>query len=126
MNKNLELFLLVKDVEYIEVYWKLILKMRVKIKCPFTHKGVKQTTYDDWMLIVKCGKNNYNGTQYLKRHFFANCLSKEEINMLVEISKNNIKLKEILNSLKQNDELNYSTLRTIYNAKYNYRLQNLS
>ena len=78
------------------------------------------------MLIVKCGKNNYNGTQYLKRHFFANCLSEEEINIIVEILKSNIKLKEILNSLKQNDELNYSTLRIIYNTKYNCRLQNLS
>ena len=72
--------------------------MRVKIKCPFTFNGVKQTT-DDWMLIVKCGKNNHNDTQY------------------PEISKGNIKLKEILNSLKQKDELNYNTLRTIYNAK---------
>ena len=74
------------------------------------------------MLSDKCGKNNYNGTQYLKRHFFANCSSEEEINMLVQISKSNIKLKEILNSLKQKNELNYSTLRIIYNTKYNYRL----
>ena len=76
--------------------------MRVKIKCPFTFNGVKQTT-DDWMLIVKCGKNNHNDTQY------------------PEISKGNIKLKEILNSLKQKDELNYNTLRTIYNTKYNIK-----
>ena len=76
--------------------------MREKIKCPFTFNGVKQTT-DDWMLIVKCGKNNHNDTQY------------------PEISKGNIKLKEILNSLKQKDELNYNTLRTIYNTKYNIK-----
>ena len=76
--------------------------MRVKIKCPFTFNGVKQTT-DDWMLIVKCEKNNHNDTQY------------------PEISKGNIKLKELLNSLKQKDELNYNTLRTIYNAKYNIK-----
>ena len=76
--------------------------MREKIKCPFTFNGVKQTT-DDWMLIVKCGKNNHNDTQY------------------PEISKGNIKLKELLNSLKQKDELNYNTLRTIYNTKYNIK-----
>lgn len=97
--------------------------IRVK-KCEyeFTLKSVKLAIDDDWMLVVKCdiiivAHNISNNI------FFVGCLSEEEISMLVKMSKNNLNPKNILNSLKHRDELNCSTVRTIYNAKYKHEVK---
>ena len=61
----------------------------------------------------KCGRQNHIEAQYLEGHFFVSHLSQEEMSMLVEMLKSNIKSKEILNHLKQRDDLNCNTFKII-------------
>ena len=56
-----------------------------KCGCLFTFKGVKLTTNDDWMLVVKCGRHNHSHIQCLEGYSFASRLSEEEMSILVEI-----------------------------------------
>ena len=75
------------------------------------------------IFVVEYERHNHIDAQYLEKHFFASRLSEEEMSMVVEMLKNSIMPKGILNSLKQRDELNYNTLRIIYNAKYKHRVK---
>lgn len=61
----------------------------------------------------KCGRQNHIEAHYLGGHFFVSHLSQEEMSMLVEMLKSNIKSKEILNHLKQRDEPNCNTFKII-------------
>ena len=42
-----------------------------KCRCPFTLKGKKLDTFDDWMLKVACGVHNHSAAEYLEAHSFA-------------------------------------------------------
>lgn len=61
----------------------------------YTLKGMKLPTNDNWILVVKYGRHNHVGAQYLKGYFFRDYLSQEEMSILVNMSKSNIKPKEI-------------------------------
>ena len=42
-----------------------------KCRCPFTLKGKKLDTSDDWMLEVSCSVHNHSIAEYLEGHSFA-------------------------------------------------------
>ncbi|KAK9290997.1 hypothetical protein L1049_009180 [Liquidambar formosana] len=87
-----------------------------KCGCPFALKGSKLPN-DNWMLTVFCGVHNHPAAKHLEGHSFVGRLSQEETSLLVDLSKTMVRPKEILSTLKQNDVLNVSTIKTIYNAR---------
>ncbi|KAJ0009922.1 hypothetical protein Pint_33440 [Pistacia integerrima] len=95
-----------------------------KCGCAFELKGLKLATDDDWMLKVICGVHNHPITQHLEGegHSYAGRLTEQEANILVDMSKNNISPKEILNTLKQRDMHNVSTIKAIYNARHKFKV----
>ena len=50
-----------------------------KCGCPFTLRGRKLDTVDDWMLMVVCGVHNHPTMEHLEGHSYAGRLSKQEI-----------------------------------------------
>ncbi|XP_038693791.1 uncharacterized protein LOC119991519 [Tripterygium wilfordii] len=90
-------------------------------KRPTLLKGVKLKIDDDWMLRVQCGKHNHAATLYMEGDPYAGQLSAIENEILVDMSKNYVKPRNILNSLKNRDPDNASTIDTIYNARKKIR-----
>ncbi|XP_028052909.1 protein FAR1-RELATED SEQUENCE 5-like [Camellia sinensis] len=84
--------------------------------------GGIRATYDDWNLIVICGVHNHPATKYLEVHSYARRLSHEETSLLVDMSKSMVRPSEILVTLKQRDDANASTMKTIYNARHKYKV----
>ncbi|KDO52979.1 hypothetical protein CISIN_1g040570mg [Citrus sinensis] len=78
---------------------------------------------DDWALIVKYGFHNHLATQYLEGHSFAGILNKEKSNLLVDMSKNNVRPKDVLHVLKKRNMHNATTIRAIYNARQKYKVR---
>lgn len=91
-----------------------------KCGCPFALKGKLQTK-DEWMLEVICGLHNHPASQHLEGHSYAGRLSAQETDTLVDLSKSMIKPKEILVTLKRQNALNVSTMKTIYNARQRHK-----
>jgi len=50
-------------------------------------------------------------------HSFAGRLSEKEEKLVVDMSKTLVRPRDILHTLKQKNNLNASTLRTVYNAR---------
>ncbi|XP_024169848.1 protein FAR1-RELATED SEQUENCE 5-like [Rosa chinensis] len=90
--------------------------------CPFRLKGKNVGPEDEWTLEVVNGMHNHHAAKYPEGHSFLGRLTKEENNLLVDMSKNLVNPKEILYTLKQNDPLNSSTMKTIYNARHIQRV----
>ncbi|XP_028126176.1 protein FAR-RED ELONGATED HYPOCOTYL 3-like [Camellia sinensis] len=93
-----------------------------KCECPFLLKGKKLATNDDWILIVVCGVHNHPAAEYFEGHSYAGRLSHEETSLLVDMSKSMVRPSEILVILKQRDDANASTMKTIYNACHRYKV----
>lgn len=90
--------------------------------CPFRLKGKNVGHGDEWTLEVVNGMHNHHAAKYHEGHSYLGRLTKEENNLLVNMSKNLVSPKEILYTLKQNDPLNSSTMKTIYNARQFHRV----
>ncbi|KAK3221283.1 hypothetical protein Dsin_008308 [Dipteronia sinensis] len=93
-----------------------------KCNCPFLLKGKKLASDDNWALKVINGQHNHPAAQHLEGHSFARRLTKEEVNMLIDLSKSEVKPKNILHTLQNRDIHNVSTMKTIYNARYKYKV----
>ncbi|XP_028057117.1 protein FAR1-RELATED SEQUENCE 5-like [Camellia sinensis] len=87
-----------------------------KCRCPFELMARKLMANDDWMVDVACGMHNHAPTKHFEGHLFVVRLSEEETSLLVDLSKSMVKPKEILVTLKRNDALNVTTMKTIYNV----------
>ncbi|KAL7206120.1 hypothetical protein ACSBR2_018931 [Camellia fascicularis] len=61
-------------------------------------------------------------TEYLEGHSYARRLSHEETSLLADMSKSMVRPSEILVTLKQRDDANASTMKTIYNARHRYKV----
>ncbi|XP_038698755.1 uncharacterized protein LOC119996256 [Tripterygium wilfordii] len=92
-----------------------------KIDCPFRLKGVKLKTDDNWMLRVPCGKHSHAATLFMEGHPYVGRLSAVKNEILVDMSKNFVKTRNMLNSLKNHDPYNASTIDVIYNARKKIR-----
>lgn len=92
-----------------------------KINCPFKLKGRKMKLDDNWMLEVVCAEHNHAPAIYMEGHPYPGRLSEYEIQVMVEISEQNTKSRDILTELKKRDPNNVSTIRTIYNARKKHK-----
>ncbi|XP_057806170.1 PKS-NRPS hybrid synthetase cheA-like [Salvia miltiorrhiza] len=93
-----------------------------KIGCPFMLQGVKLKKDDDWGVKVICGSHNHPPAEQLEGHSFAGRLSKEEETMLIDMTKNMIRPRNILLAIKEKNKENVSTMRTIYNARHRHKI----
>ncbi|XP_038699631.1 PKS-NRPS hybrid synthetase CHGG_01239-like [Tripterygium wilfordii] len=92
-----------------------------KRDCPFRVKGMKLKIDDDWMVRVVCGVHNHFAALYMEGHSYVGKLSTTENEILVDMSKNLVKPRNILYTLKNKDPDNVSTIKTIYNARQKFR-----
>ncbi|KAK9112257.1 hypothetical protein Scep_019776 [Stephania cephalantha] len=79
--------------------------------------NVKENADSLLYVTVICGRNNHDPAKNLDGHSFAGRLDKGEQKIVVQMTKGNVKLKDILYTLKQRYVRNVSTMRTIYNAR---------
>ncbi|VVA40208.1 PREDICTED: FAR1-RELATED SEQUENCE, partial [Prunus dulcis] len=93
-----------------------------KCGCPFQLKGLNIGHGDEWKVGVACGVHNHHYAEYHEGHSYAGQLSKEENNLLVDMSKSLVRPKDILYTIKRRDGKNVTTIRTIYNARHKSRV----
>jgi len=74
-----------------------------------------------WVLKVICGTHNHDLYDTLVGHPYAGRLKANEHSMLVDMTKNMVKLGNILRTLKENNEENMTTIKQVYNARYSYK-----
>ncbi|BBH02463.1 Myzus persicae-induced lipase 1 [Prunus dulcis] len=93
-----------------------------KCGCSFQLKGLNIGHGDEWKVGVVCGVHNHHYAEYHEGHSYAGQLSKEENNLLVDMSKSLVRPKDILYTIKRRDGKNVTTIRTIYNARHKSRV----
>ncbi|XP_022846312.1 uncharacterized protein LOC111369059 [Olea europaea var. sylvestris] len=72
---------------------------------------------------MKYWRHNQDIAQILERHSYAKRLTEKETLVLTEMSKNHMRLKDILYIMKQNYDTNVSILRHKYNAHQKFKLK---
>ncbi|GJX86347.1 FAR1-related sequence 5-like protein [Tanacetum coccineum] len=70
---------------------------------------------------VVCDQHNHRPTEHLEGHAYARWLSNDEFRLVEELTWKNVPPREILSTLKDQDETNLSTLPTIYEAQKKIR-----
>ena len=75
-----------------------------------------------WVLMVACDIHNHFSVEKLEGHSFASRLSREEEKLIVDLLKTLVRPRDILNTLKQRNNINVSTLRTVYNARHKFKV----
>nr|KAJ0219272.1 hypothetical protein LSAT_V11C300129580 [Lactuca sativa] len=79
-----------------------------KINCPFKLIGNHLKAHDGWKLRVVCDEHNHEPSIYMEGHPFVMRLSDKEAQL-------DVKPRNILPTLKAQNQNNVSSLRTIYN-----------
>ena len=74
------------------------------------------------MLLVACDFHNHLVAENLEKYSFSDRLSEEEKKLVVDMSKNLVRPRDMLNTLKQKNNLNVNTLRTTYNAMKKFKV----
>ena len=92
-----------------------------KINCPFELVGSYRTQYGGWRLRVICDEHNHPPAQHMEGHAYARRLKENEIKLVGDLTNQNVAPRDILSILKEHDECNVSTMKTIYNAQYKLR-----
>ncbi|KAK9148507.1 hypothetical protein Scep_007264 [Stephania cephalantha] len=93
-----------------------------KCGCPF-FINIKKNADSLWYVTVICGRHNHDPAKNLDDHSFAGRLDKGEQEVVVQMTKGNVKPRYIINTLKQRDVTNVSTMQTIYNARQKFRIE---
>ncbi|XP_038695512.1 uncharacterized protein LOC119992795 [Tripterygium wilfordii] len=92
-----------------------------KLDCPFRLKGLKLHGAHDWMVRVLCEMHNHATASYMEGHPYTDRLSDFEFEIMVDMSSNRVKPRDILVSLKKRDANNAPTIKTIYNTRQKFR-----
>ena len=74
-----------------------------------------------WRVTIECGFHNHKVMTTLLGHSYVSRLSSEEKTMINQLTKNMVKLGQILLTIKDQDQTNLSTIKTIYNECQRYR-----
>ncbi|XP_014523044.1 protein FAR1-RELATED SEQUENCE 5-like [Vigna radiata var. radiata] len=92
-----------------------------KCECPFRLKGRPCLEEDGWVLNVMCGHHNHELAETLVGHPYAGRLNMSEKSLLVDMTKSKVTPRNILLTLKQNNDRNVTTIKQIYNARQAYK-----
>ena len=74
------------------------------------------------VLLVACDVHDHLAAEYHEGHSFAGKPIEEEEKLIVDMSKSLVWPKDILCTLKQKDNPNISTMKTIYNVKKMFKV----
>jgi len=92
-----------------------------KYGCSFKLRAKLVSGGDGWMVKLICGIHNHEMAKSLVGHPYASRLTKDEKNVVVDMTKSMVKPRNILLTLKEHDNNNYTTIKQIYNTKHAYR-----
>ncbi|XP_027906868.1 PKS-NRPS hybrid synthetase CHGG_01239-like isoform X1 [Vigna unguiculata] len=92
-----------------------------KCECPFRLRGKALKKAEGWTIKVMCGCHNHELEETLVGHPYAGRLSAEEKSLVDDMTKNMMKPKDILLTLKDYNMDNVTTIKQIYNARHAYR-----
>ncbi|XP_004506265.1 uncharacterized protein [Cicer arietinum] len=91
-----------------------------KCECPFRLRGTPSNVGDEWYLHVICGVHNHELAKKLTGHAFLGRLSQEEKIVLVDMTKNMIKPRNILMTINDHNVTSLTTIKQVYNARQAY------
>ena len=86
-----------------------------KINCPFKLTGKYLKAHDGWKLRAVRDEHNHEPSMYMEGHPFAMRLSDKEARLVQDLTELDVKPRNILPTLKAQNQNNVSSLRTIYN-----------
>ncbi|KAJ1406826.1 MULE transposase domain [Sesbania bispinosa] len=92
-----------------------------KCECPFRLRGRPLANGVGWKLNVVCGVYNHEVAESLEGHPYAGRLTVEEKSLLEDMTKNMVKPRSILLTLKDHNVHNVTTIKQIYNARIAFR-----
>lgn len=92
-----------------------------KTDCPFQLVGKYSSEDRYWTIRVVCDQHNHPPTSHLEGHAYARRLSDADFRLVEDLTWKSVPPREILSTLKDQDETNLSTLPTIYEAQKKIR-----
>ena len=87
-----------------------------KCNCPFKLRGIPYAN-DKWKVEVICGLHNHPLGEIKIGHSYVGRLKDDEQKIVEQLTKSDVKAKEILTTLKQRNRENKSTISIFYNAQ---------
>ncbi|KAL4562120.1 hypothetical protein LXL04_034314 [Taraxacum kok-saghyz] len=85
------------------------------INCAFELVGKYLKAHDGWTLRVVRDEHNHEPSLYMEGHAFAMRLTDKESRLVKDLTELNVKPRDILPTLKEQNQNNMSSLKTIYN-----------
>ncbi|KAH1233590.1 hypothetical protein GmHk_09G025999 [Glycine max] len=76
---------------------------------------------EGWMVKLICGIHNHELAKSLVGHPYIGRLTKDEKNIIADMTKSMVKPRNILLTLKEHDANSCTTIKQIYNARSAYR-----
>ncbi|KAH1227765.1 Protein FAR1-RELATED SEQUENCE 5 [Glycine max] len=92
-----------------------------KCGCPFKIRGKPVHGGEGWMVKLICGIHNHELAKTLVGHPYAGRLTEDEKNIIADMTKSNVKPRNILLTLKKYNSNSCTTIKQIYNARSAYR-----
>ncbi|KAL5134458.1 Protein FAR1-RELATED SEQUENCE 5 [Glycine soja] len=92
-----------------------------KCGCPFKIRGKPVHGGEGWAVKLICGIHNHELAKTLVGHPYAGRLTDDEKNIIADMTKSNVKPRNILLMLKEHNSSSCTTIKQIYNARSAYR-----
>ncbi|XP_028220366.1 uncharacterized protein LOC114402012 [Glycine soja] len=92
-----------------------------KCGCPFKLHGKLVHGGESWMVMLIYGIHNHELAKTLVGHPYVGRLTNDKKNIIADMIKSNVKLRNILLTLKEHNANSCITIKQIYNARSAYR-----
>ncbi|KAH1265433.1 PKS-NRPS hybrid synthetase [Glycine max] len=92
-----------------------------KCGCPFKIRGKPVHGGEGWAVKLICRIHNHELAKTLVGHPYAGRLTDDEKNIIADMTKSNVKPRNILLTLKEHNSSSCTTIKQIYNARSAYR-----
>jgi len=92
-----------------------------KCGCPFKLRGKPVRGGEGWMVKLICGIHNHELAKTLVGRPYAGRLTKDEKNIIEDMTKSMVKPRNILLTLKEHNTNSCTMIKQIYNARNAYR-----
>ena len=92
-----------------------------KCGCPFRLRGKPVRGGEGWMVKLICEMHNHELAKFLVGHPYVGRLTKDEKNIIEDMTKSMVKPRNILLTLKEHNANSCTTIKQIYNARSAYR-----
>ncbi|KAH1199407.1 Protein FAR1-RELATED SEQUENCE 5 [Glycine max] len=91
-----------------------------KCGCPFKLRGKLVHGGEGWMVMLICGIHNHELEKTLIGHPYVGRLTNDEKNIIADMTKSNVKPRNISLTLKEHNANSCTTIKQIYNARSAY------